>query len=165
MVNDALLDVVMLVEVALLVLAAGVYFSHGLWLFVTQKRTLREMTAARGSLARLLTHGAVNVEEIEALRRTRRGVQVAAFLEISASTEREMTAPLRCARCLAARSRPETLRESTLDGVFAVRSARGMECRSDREKGHRPAPAVRAQAPSGQRLTPRLRHTAISRCW
>ncbi|HKC81307.1 MAG TPA: hypothetical protein VKB91_08945, partial [Gemmatimonadaceae bacterium] len=83
MVNEAVLDVVMLLEVALLVLAAGVYFSHGLWLFVTQKRTLREMNAARGSLARLLTHGAVNVEEIEALRRTRRKVQVAAFLEIS----------------------------------------------------------------------------------
>jgi HEAT repeat protein len=85
MVNDAVLDVVMLVEIALLLLAAGVYFSHGLWLFVTQKRTLREMTAARGSLARLLTHGAINVEEIEALRHTRRGVQVAAFLEISRS--------------------------------------------------------------------------------
>lgn len=83
MVNEAVLDVVMLLEVALLVLAAGVYFSHGLWLFVTQKRTLREMNAARGSLTRLLTHGAVNVEEIEALRRTRRKVQVAAFLEIS----------------------------------------------------------------------------------
>ena len=52
MVNEAVLDVVMLIEVALLVLAAGVYFSHGLWLFVTQKQTLREMTAARGSLAR-----------------------------------------------------------------------------------------------------------------
>jgi len=82
-VNEAVLDVVMLVEIALLGLAAGVYFSHGLWLFVTQKRTLEEMTAARGSLARLLTRGTINLEEIEALRRMRRGVQAAAFLEIS----------------------------------------------------------------------------------
>lgn len=83
MVNEAVLDVVMLVEMALLVLAAGFYFSHGLWLFVTQKRTLQEMTAARGSLARLLTRGVIDVEEIEALRRIPRAVQVAAFLEIS----------------------------------------------------------------------------------
>lgn len=83
MVSEAILDVVMLIEIALLILAAGVYFAHGLWLFVTEKRTLREMTAARGSLARLLTHGAINVEEIDALRHARRGVQVAAFLEIS----------------------------------------------------------------------------------
>jgi hypothetical protein len=82
-VNETVLDVVMLVELALLGLAAGVYFSHGLWLFVTQKRTLEEMTAARGSLARLLTRGTINLEEIEALRRMRRGVQTAAFLEIS----------------------------------------------------------------------------------
>ena len=83
MVSEAVLDVVMLVEVALLVLAAGVYFAHGLWLFVTQKRTLRQMTLAREILARLLTRGAINVEEIEALGRIPRGVQVAAFLEVS----------------------------------------------------------------------------------
>jgi len=82
-VDEAVLDVVMSVEIGLLVLAAGVYFSHGLWLFVTQKRTLRQMTAARESLARLLTRGAVSVEEIDALRRIPRGVQVAAFLEVS----------------------------------------------------------------------------------
>lgn len=83
MVDEAVLDVVMSVEMALLVLAAGVYFSHGLWLFVTQKRTLRQMTTARESLARLLTRGTVNVEEIDALRRIPRSVQVAAFLEVS----------------------------------------------------------------------------------
>jgi hypothetical protein len=82
-VNEAVLDVVMLIEVGLLVLAAGVYFSHGLWLFVTQKRTLRDMTTARTSLAHLLTRGTINVEEIDALRGVPRAIQVAAFLEIS----------------------------------------------------------------------------------
>ncbi len=73
----------MLIEIALLILAVGVFFAHGLWLFVTKNRTLRHMQAARDSLARLLTRGTVSVEEIEALRRIPRDVQVMAFLEIS----------------------------------------------------------------------------------
>lgn len=73
----------MLVEIALLVLAVVVFFAHGVWLFVSQKKFLRDMTAARDSLARLLTRGTINVEEIEALRRIPRDAQVAAFLEAS----------------------------------------------------------------------------------
>ena len=85
MVSETVLNFVMLAEIGLLVLAAAVYFAHGLWLFVTQKRTLREMTAARSSLTSLLTRGTINVEEIDALRTIPRDVQVAAFLEISRS--------------------------------------------------------------------------------
>jgi hypothetical protein len=83
MVSKNFLDVVMLIEIALLIMAVGVYFTHGLWLFLTTKRSLRQMTAARDSLAKLLTRGTVNVEEIEAVRRIPRDVQVLAFLEIS----------------------------------------------------------------------------------
>ncbi len=83
MVNENLLNVVMLVEIGLLILAVGVFFTHGLWLFVTQKRTRRQMKAARESLAQLLTRGTINVEEIEALRLIPRDVQVMVFLEIS----------------------------------------------------------------------------------
>lgn len=83
MVDRNLLNIVMVVEIALLVLAVGVFFAHGLWLFVTQKRFLRDMTAARDSLARLLTRGTISVEEIETLRRIPRDAQVAAFLEAS----------------------------------------------------------------------------------
>ena len=72
-----------MVEVALLVFAVVVFFAHGLWLFVSQKRFLRDMTAARESLTHLLTRGTINVEEIEALRRIPRDAQVAAFLEAS----------------------------------------------------------------------------------
>jgi HEAT repeat protein len=82
-VDRNLLDLVMLVEIALLVLAVGVFFAHGVWLFVTQKQFLRDLTAARDSLARLLTRGTINVEEINALRRAPRDAQVAAFLEAS----------------------------------------------------------------------------------
>ena len=83
MVNRSLLDIVIMVEVALLVFAVVVFFAHGLWLFVSQKRFLRDMTAARESLTHLLTRGTINVEEIEALRRIPRDAQVAAFLEAS----------------------------------------------------------------------------------
>ena len=81
--NRSLLDIVMMVEIALLVFAVVVFFAHGLWLFVSQKRFLRDMTAARDSLTHLLTRGTINVEEIEALRRIPRDAQVAAFLEAS----------------------------------------------------------------------------------
>ena len=83
MINQNLLNAVMLIEIFLLVLAVGVFFTHGLWLVATQKRFLRDMTAARDSLARLLTRGTINVEEIERLRRVPRDAQVAAFLEVS----------------------------------------------------------------------------------
>lgn len=83
MVNENLLNIVMLVEIGLLILAVGVFFTHGLWLFLTKKRTDRQMKAARDSLAHLLTRGTINVEEIEALRLIPRDVQVMAFLEIS----------------------------------------------------------------------------------
>jgi HEAT repeat protein len=82
-VNRNLLDVVMIVEIALLLLAVGVFFAHGVWLFVTQKQFLRDMTVARDSLTHLLTRGTINVEEINALRRIPRDAQVAAFLEAS----------------------------------------------------------------------------------
>ncbi|HEV7839735.1 MAG TPA: HEAT repeat domain-containing protein [Gemmatimonadaceae bacterium] len=83
MINRNLLDIVMWIELGLLVLAVVVFFAHGVWLFASQKRFLRDMTAARDSLARVLTRGTVNVEEIEVLRRIPRDAQAAAFLEAS----------------------------------------------------------------------------------
>jgi hypothetical protein len=73
----------MWVEMGLLVLAVVVFFAHGVWLFVSQKQFLRDMSAGRDSLARLLTRGTINIEEIDALRRIPRDAQVAAFLEAS----------------------------------------------------------------------------------
>ncbi len=73
----------MLIEIALLVLAAVVFFAHGVWLFVSQKKFLRDMASARDSLTQLLTRGTINIEEIDALRRIPRDAQVAAFLEAS----------------------------------------------------------------------------------
>ena len=83
MVSEYLLKTVMLIEIGLLILAVGVFFMHGVWLFLTQKRALRQMATARDSLAKLLTRGTVSVEEIEAIRQLPRDVQVMAFLEIS----------------------------------------------------------------------------------
>ena len=83
MVSEYLLKSVMLIELGLLVLAVGVFFMHGLWLLLTQKRALRQMETARDSLAKLLTRGTVSVEEIDVLRQLPRDVQVMAFLEIS----------------------------------------------------------------------------------
>lgn len=73
----------MIVEIALLVLAVGFFFAHGIWLFVTQRRFLRDMTSARDSLARVLTRGTIDIEEIDSLRQAPRDAQVAAFLEAS----------------------------------------------------------------------------------
>ena len=83
MVSENLLDVVMLIELGLLVLAVGLFFTHGLWLFVNERRLLKLTTVARASLARLVTTGHVNPEEIQSLRDLSHEVQVIAFLEIS----------------------------------------------------------------------------------
>ncbi len=83
MISKQLLDIVMLVELGLLVLAVGLFFAHGLWLFLNERRVRRLTEAARDSLAHLATRGTVNVEEIEALRRAPNNVQVIAFLEMS----------------------------------------------------------------------------------
>ena len=83
MISEYLLKSVMLIELGLLVLAVGVFFMHGLWLLLTQKRALRQMETGRDSLAKLLTRGTVSVEEIDVLRQLPRDVQVMAFLEIS----------------------------------------------------------------------------------
>jgi HEAT repeat protein len=82
-VNENLLSGVMLVEIALLVLAVVVYFSHGLWLFINHRRALRLTETARESLARLVTRGTINVEDIALLRQLRHDVQEAVFLEMS----------------------------------------------------------------------------------
>ncbi len=83
MVNEHLLNGVMFVEIALLVLAVGVFFTHGLWLFLNHRRVLRLTETARESLARLVTRGTINVEDIELLRQLRHDVQVTVFLETS----------------------------------------------------------------------------------
>jgi hypothetical protein len=83
MVSEGLLNGVMFVEIALLVLAVALFFSHGLWLFLNHRRVLRLTETARESLARLVTRGTVNVEDIELLRQLRNDVQVTVFLEVS----------------------------------------------------------------------------------
>src|SRR5450756_1851916 len=75
MISRQLLNIVMLVEIGLLVLAVCLFFAHGLWLFFYERRLARLTEAARESLAHLATRGTVNVEEIEALRRLPHDVQ------------------------------------------------------------------------------------------
>lgn len=82
-VNQSVLNGVMFVEIALLVLAVAVFFSHGLWLFLHQRRVLLLTETARESLARLVTRGTVNVEDIALLRQLRQDVQETVFLEVS----------------------------------------------------------------------------------
>lgn len=73
----------MLAEVGLLVLAVGLFFAHGIWLFLRERRLLRLATGARTALAHLITSGAVNVQDIEALRKLPADVQVITFLEMA----------------------------------------------------------------------------------
>lgn len=83
MVNENLLNGVMFVEIALLVLAVVVFFSHGVWLFLNQRRVLLLTETARESLSRLVTRGTINVEDIALLRRLRQDVQETVFLDTS----------------------------------------------------------------------------------
>ena len=75
MVDTGLLNRVMFVEIALLVLAVVIYFSHGLWLFLNQRRLTRSTETARESLARLVTRVTFVVEDIALLRQLRHDVQ------------------------------------------------------------------------------------------
>jgi hypothetical protein len=82
-VTEGLLNGVMFVEIALLVLAVVVFFSHGLWLFLSNRRVRRLTATARESLARLVTRGTINVEGIALLRGLPPDVQEMMFLEMS----------------------------------------------------------------------------------
>src|SRR6266576_2126528 len=73
----------MFVEIALLVLAVLVFFSHGLWLFLNQRRVQLLTEMARESLARLVNRGTINVVDIALLRQLRHDVQETVFLEVS----------------------------------------------------------------------------------
>lgn len=83
MVSVDILNVVMLIELGLLLVAVGWFFAHGLWLSLTQKRLSRLTGMGRDSLARLVTRGTLNVEEISIIESLPQDLQVIAFLEIS----------------------------------------------------------------------------------
>lgn len=83
MVSIDLLTIVMLVEIGLLALAVGLFFMHGVWLWLTQKRLTKLTRTARDSMARLVTRGTVNVEDLETLQALPEDVQVIGVLEIS----------------------------------------------------------------------------------
>ena len=151
MINKTLLDMVMLLELALLLFAVAVFFAHGLWRFLTEKRTLEEMTSARDSLAHLLTRATINMEEIEALRRIPRDVQVAAFLEISRNLAgtgkdrlrfiaREVSLLDRARKLCESRRWPRRLRGARLLARMDVADPIVEKLLAD------PNPAVRAQA-------------------
>jgi len=83
MVSVDLLDLVMLIELGLLGVAVILFFAHGLWLQLTEKRIGRYTKTARESLARLVTSGVINVEEMRGLETMPQQVQVIVFLEMS----------------------------------------------------------------------------------
>jgi len=85
MVSERLLDVIMLVEVALLALAVSLFFLHGVWLQLTARRMEKLSKIGRESLARLATRGIVNVEDVEVLKNLPPDVQNITALEISRS--------------------------------------------------------------------------------
>ena len=85
MVDTGILNRVMFVEISLLLLAVVIYFSHGVWLFLNQRRLRASTETARESLARLVTRGTINVEDITLLRELRHDVQENVFLELSRS--------------------------------------------------------------------------------
>lgn len=85
MVSEHLLNVIMLIEVALLALAVSVFFLHGLRLHLTARRVKRLSKAGHEALARLVTRGHVNVEDVDALKALPPDIQTITFLEVSRS--------------------------------------------------------------------------------
>ncbi|HEY1952020.1 MAG TPA: HEAT repeat domain-containing protein [Gemmatimonadaceae bacterium] len=81
--NQGLITIVMTIELGLLVLAVALFFLTGAWLSFTNHRIIRRASAARDSVAVLITRGIVNVEELQLLARQPGDVQVMAFLDIS----------------------------------------------------------------------------------
>jgi HEAT repeat protein len=73
----------MLCEVALIAFAVGLYFLHGVWLLLNQKRVMKLTEFARDALARLVTSGVVDIEQIRSLAKLPYGVQATAFLEVT----------------------------------------------------------------------------------
>jgi hypothetical protein len=91
-ISQDIIRIVMMAEVGLLVFAVCLFFLNGVWLYFTNRRILRLSTAARDSVAVLITRGTVNVEELQSLAGQPNDVQVMAFLEISRNvtgTEKE----------------------------------------------------------------------------
>jgi hypothetical protein len=93
--SPAIITIVMLFEVGLLVFAVALFFLHGVWLHFINRRLLRLSTAARESVAILITRGTVNVEELQVLAAQPNDVQVMAFLEISRNLSGEKKDRLR----------------------------------------------------------------------
>ena len=151
MVDRHFLDIVMVVEIALLVLAAALFFTHGLWLFVTHRRVLRQTEIARQSLTRLVTRGTVNVEDIQLLRDLPQDVQESVFLDTSRNltgsgkerlrfVAREVSLLERAQKLCESRRWTRRLRGTRLLSRMDVVDPKVMTLLAD------PHPAVRAQA-------------------
>ena len=83
MISSRLLDVVMLTEIGLIVLALSLYLLHGVWLLFNQRRRLVQTERARESMVGLVNSTVVDLEQIESLRRLPQNVQTKAFLEVA----------------------------------------------------------------------------------
>jgi HEAT repeat protein len=82
-ISPNVISIVMMAELGLLAFAVALFFLHGVWLHFSNRRLVRLSSAARDSVAVLITRGTVNVEELQALAQQPNDVQVIAFLEIS----------------------------------------------------------------------------------
>jgi hypothetical protein len=151
MVDTGLLNRVMFVEIALLALAVVIYFSHGVWLFLNQRRLQRSTETARESLARLVTRGTIVVEDIALLRGLRHDVQENVFLEISRSltgagkerlrfVAQEVSLLTRARKLCESRSWTRRLRGTRVLSRMDVADSMVAKLLAD------PHPAVRAQA-------------------
>lgn len=94
MIDQTLLDAVIRVELGLLVLAVGLFFTHGAWLAIFGRRLVRETTIGRAALIAALDRErdssqsseggpAIASAEIETLRRLPKELVAILFLEIS----------------------------------------------------------------------------------
>jgi len=82
-ISQRLLNIVMLIEIGLVGLAVSLYFLHGVWLLLNERRRLAQTERARESMVRLVNSGVVDLEQIESLRKLPHSVQAKAFLEVS----------------------------------------------------------------------------------
>ena len=83
MIDELIVGRVLIAESAVLILAVTLFFLHGFWLFLAQRRQKRLIDGARETLARLLTGASPGGQGVEVLRGLPQAIQVGVFLEIS----------------------------------------------------------------------------------
>lgn len=83
MINPAILDLVMEIELGLLVFSVVLFFAHGAWLYIISQRTTAQLVHARAVIVKVISGNEHSTADVLLLQRLSRNVKTTAFLEMS----------------------------------------------------------------------------------